>query len=87
LKTAINTTTRKFSPEVLVRQFNEVFKNNKAFMAELFTNQEIAELRRFVGVVKNTLAPRDLVNLSNTSSTLMRAMQSGTRGFLGAAYD
>jgi hypothetical protein len=81
---AINTTTKKFSPEVLVKQFNEVFKNNKAFMAELFTNQEIAELRRFVGVVKNTLAPRDLVNLSNTSSTLMRAMQSGTRGFLGA---
>ena len=82
---SINTTTRKFSPEVLVRQFNEVFKNNKAFMAELFTKQEIAQLRKFVGVVKNTLAPRDLVNLSNTSSTLMRAMQSGTRGFLGAA--
>ena len=81
---SINTTTRKFSPEVLVRQFNEVFKNNKAFMAELFTKQEIAQLRKFVGVVKNTLAPRDLVNLSNTSSTLMRAMQSGTRGFLGA---
>ena len=80
---SINTTTRKFSPEVLVRQFNEVFKNNKAFMAELFTKQEIAQLRKFVGVVKNTLAPRDLVNLSNTSSTLMRAMQSGTRGLLG----
>ena len=82
---SINTTTKKFSPEVLVKQFNEVFKNNKAFMAELFTNQEIAQLRKFVGLVKNTLAPRDLVNLSNTSSTLQRAMQSGVRGFLGAA--
>jgi hypothetical protein len=74
----------KFLPSTLVTQFDEIFKNNKDFMKELFTTSEIGTLRRFVDTVRKTLAPADIMNFSNTSSLLQRMIQQASRGFLGA---
>ncbi len=74
----------KFLPATLVREFDEVFKNNKNFMDELFTGKEQKQLREFVGVVRKTLQPMDIANLSNTGSVLSRAIQQAGRGIVGA---
>jgi hypothetical protein len=47
----------KFLPSTLVTQFDEIFKNNKDFMKELFTTSEVGTLRRFVDTVRKTLPP------------------------------
>lgn len=75
----------KFLPATLVREFDEVFKNNKAFIDELFTGKEQKQLRDFIGVVRKTLQPMDIANISNTGSILSRAIQQAGRGALGAA--
>jgi hypothetical protein len=74
----------KFLPSTLVTQFDEIFKNNKDFMKELFTTSEVGQLRRFVDTVRKTLPPADIMNFSNTSSLLQRMIQQASRGFLGA---
>jgi hypothetical protein len=75
----------KFLPSTLVKEFDEIFKNNKDFMKELFTTSEVGTLRRFVDTVRKTLAPADIMNFSNTSSLLQRMIQQASRGFLGGA--
>ena len=75
----------KFLPATLVREFDEVFKNNKSFMDELFTGKEQKQLREYVEVVRKTLQPTDIANLSNTGSVLSRAIQQAGRGIVGAA--
>ena len=74
----------KFLPATLVREFDEVFKNNKDFMKELFTAKEIKQLRGFVETVRKTTAPTDIMNMSNTASLMQRMVQQASRGFLGA---
>jgi hypothetical protein len=75
----------KFLPATLVREFDEVFKNNKSFMDELFTGKEQKQLRDYIEVVRKTLQPTDIANLSNTGSVLSRAIQQAGRGVVGAA--
>jgi hypothetical protein len=75
----------KFLPATLVREFDEVFKNNKSFMDELFTGKEQKQLRDYIEVVRKTLQPTDIANLSNTGSVLSRAIQQAGRGIVGAA--
>ena len=60
----------KFSPDILVREFDDVFRNNKSFMNELFTSKEQRQLKNLVSTIRKTLQPRDLANLSNTGSVL-----------------
>jgi hypothetical protein len=74
----------KFNPEILVREFDDVFRNNKSFMGELFTGKEQRQLRTLVTTIRKTLQPRDLANLSNTGSVLSRALQQAGRGVVGA---
>ena len=74
----------KFVPEIVVKEFDEIFKTNKEFMRELFTGNEQRQLRKFVETVRKTLQPRDLANLSNTGSVLSRAIQQAGRGLVGA---
>ena len=75
----------KFVPEVLVREFDEVFKANKPFMSELFTGLEQRQLKGLVETIRKTLQPKDLANLSNTGSVISRAIQQAGRGIVGAA--
>lgn len=75
----------KFVPGRLVKEFDEIFKGNKEFMDELFTKGEQQNLRRLVEVIRKTLEPKDLANLSNTGSVLARALQQAGRGVVGAA--
>jgi hypothetical protein len=36
----------KFLPSTLVTQFDEIFKNNKDFMKELFTTSEVGHIKK-----------------------------------------
>ena len=74
----------KFKPDILVREFDDVFRGNKQFMDELFTGKEQRELKNLVNTIRKTLQPRDLANLSNTGSVLSRALQQAGRGIVGA---
>jgi hypothetical protein len=54
-------------------------------MDELFTGKEQKQLRDYIEVVRKTLQPTDIANLSNTGSVLSRAIQQAGRGIVGAA--
>ncbi len=72
-------------PARVVKEFDDIFKNNKEFMNELFTSTEQKQLRKLVEVIRKTLEPKDVANLSNTGSVLSRALQQAGRGVVGAA--
>ena len=74
----------RFVPARVVKEFDDIFKNNKEFMNELFTSAEQKQLRKLVEVIRKTLEPKDVANLSNTGSVLSRALQQAGRGVVGA---
>jgi len=75
----------KFIPSKLVKELDDMFKNNKEIMSELFRPDEIKTLKTWANVVRNTLQPMELANLSNTASVLSRTIQQAGRAAAGAA--
>ena len=75
----------KFSPTKVVSEMDSIFRNNKEIMKELFTTEEVNTLKEWMKVVRNTLQPTDLANLSNTASVLQKTIQGAGRAAFGAA--
>ena len=75
----------KFSPTKVVSEMDSIFRNNKEIMKELFTTEEVNTLKEWMKVVRNTLEPKDLANLSNTASVLQKTIQGAGRAAFGAA--
>ena len=73
----------KFNPTAMVRNFDYIFEKNPDFAKSLFDVKEIATLKKFVGEVRKTLRPQDLVNPSNTAAGISRVFQRGARQLVG----
>ena len=73
----------KFNPSAMVRNFDYIFEKNPDFAKSLFDANEIATLKKFVGEVRKTLKPADLVNPSNTAAGISRIFQRGARQLVG----
>lgn len=73
----------KFNPAAMVRNFDYIFEKNPDFARSLFDPTEIATLKNFVGEVRKTLKPADLVNPSNTAAGISRIFQRGARQLVG----
>ena len=73
----------KFNPEQFVKTWEYLKSNNPALLRELFDGDEIKLTDKFVTEVRKTFKPRDLVNVSNTASSLMRALNGVSRQLVG----
>lgn len=67
----------QFSPQKFVTAVDKSFDNNPTLLKELFTRQELAELRRFRNVVNRTISPHKATNRSGTAGAIERSVQDG----------
>lgn len=67
----------QFSPQKFVSAIDNSFDSNPTLLKELFSRQELAELRRFRGVVNRTIPPARATNRSGTAGAIERSVQDG----------
>ena len=59
------------TPRVFNTTLNKLMNETPALMRELYTKAELAKMRRFATVIRRTMTPEDLVNVSRTSDALI----------------
>ncbi|MGR3525059.1 MAG: hypothetical protein ACU0CT_03555 [Paracoccaceae bacterium] len=74
--------TTQLGPQALSSRINEFLNSpaTRALSRELYTNQEIATMRRYAGALKSLTPPPGAVNFSNTGYEIARNARSVLRG-------